>query len=171
MIRFLAAFAFVATPLSAQVIDETAPAIRAIFDAAKAECLKETTDDPGAPTPELIIEPGAVTWVDLDGSGGPDDTVIDFNFVLCSSALTLWHGSGGSILHFVLNGEESRSWTGGYWRVSEFRGSPVILIGRHGTWCDSFGARGCVQAIVADEEGFWTVKESAPLEGRKKGGN
>jgi len=161
MTRFLLIFTLLATPLSAQMIDENAPAIRAIIDAAQADCAAEAVA--GGPKPALIIEPGALSWFDLDGGGEPNDTVIDFNRILCSATYTLWHGSGGSYLHFVLNGQISRAWTGGYWRVDEFGGQPLILIGRHGTLCDSFGARGCVQAILADEEGFWTVTAPLPV--------
>ena len=159
MIRIALALILAATGAPAQTIDQNAPAIRVIMDGALAEC-RETT----APGVDLIVEPGAITWVDLDGGEEPNDAVIDFNRILCAQNFSLWHGSGGSVLHFVLNGEIARSWTGGYWRITEFGGSPLILIGRHGTWCDSFGARGCVQAIMADEEGFWAVQDGRALE-------
>ncbi|MDF0601984.1 hypothetical protein P1J78_14665 [Psychromarinibacter sp. C21-152] len=155
--------ALLATPLAAQEVDETAPAIAAVLDEARAECAAEAAA--GGPKPRLEMETGAMTWTDLDGDGPPNDLVIDFNRIMCSATYSLWHGSGGSRLVFVLNGEIARTWTGGTWRVTEYGGQPLILIGRHGTYCDSYGARGCVQAILADGAGFSTVIAGArPLE-------
>jgi len=161
MIRIALLLLLVAFSASAQDIDENAPAIKEIMDKAAAHCVQNS--DPTGPKPHLIVEPAAITWTDLDGGEEPNDTVIDFNYILCSMNYSLWHGSGGSYMHFVLNGETSAAWTGGNWRVIEMGGKPLILFGRHGGYCDSFGARGCVQAVVADEEGFWVVTEPLPL--------
>ncbi|WP_226782962.1 hypothetical protein [Oceaniglobus trochenteri] len=134
------------------------PRIDAILDAAAEECRIDVTEgDPEAPTPELLVEPGAITWVDLDGEGEKNDAVVDFNYVLCSLNYSLWHGTGGSILHLVVNGARSESWTGGLWRLTEFNGLPLMLIGRHGGNCGGYGAQPCVQAISVFEGGFSTV--------------
>ena len=156
--RILAFWLMLATPLFAQSHTELPPVITDILTKAEAECIDEVAAiDANAPKPELIIEHGAITWTDLDGDGGVNDTVIDFNMILCSGSFGLWHNTGGSILYFVLNGETVQDWTGANWRVTEFLGGPLILIARHGTWCGSFGARPCVQAIIADEGEFLTV--------------
>ena len=156
--RILAFWLMLATPIFAQSHTELPPVITDILTKAEAECIDEVAAiDANAPKPELIIEHGAITWTDLDGDGGVNDTVIDFNMILCSGSFGLWHNTGGSILYFVLNGEIVQDWTGANWRVTEFQGGPLILIARHGTWCGSFGARPCVQAIIADEGEFLTV--------------
>jgi len=84
--------------------------------------------------------------------------VVDFNHIMCSLNYSLWHGSGGSILHLVVNGERSISVSGGIWRITEWYGSPLFLLGRHGSACDGYGAQPCVQAISVYEDGFSTVQ-------------
>ncbi len=140
--------------------------VDAILTAAEAECVADVRgDDPTAPMPELLVEPGALTFVTLDPDDeAKDDVILDFNHVLCSLNYSLWHGTGGSIIHVVRNGETSASWTGGRWRLSEFDGTPLLLIGRHGGNCDGYGAQPCVQAISFYEGGFSTVRFPASLE-------
>ncbi len=165
MIRLLAVFAWIPGLAIAATMDTTNPAIDAILATAEAECRASVKEmDPTAPTPELILEPGALTWLDLDGEEERNDAVVDFNHILCSLDYPLWHGSGGSILHLVVNGEKTASWTGGFWRLTEFYGSPLMLIGRHGTNCDGYGAQPCVQAISVYPEGFSTVRFPQSLE-------
>ena len=91
--RFLAIWLMFATPLFAQSQAELPQVVTKILEDAKAECIAEVAAiDPNAPKPDLIIEHGAITWTDLDGFGGVDDTVIDFNMILCSGSFGLWHG-------------------------------------------------------------------------------
>lgn len=151
--------ALLATPALAQMPDEDRPEIRAALDIARKDCADAVGSD------QLAYLTGAITWEDLDGEGEPDDLVLDFNRILCGNGAAVWHGSGGAWFTFVLSSGHSASWSGGLWRMTAFNGSPVILIGRHGTHCDSYGARGCVQAIIADAEGFSTVRiGEGPLE-------
>ena len=158
--RLLAVLLLLSSPAFAESYTETPPIITGIIDAARAECIAEVAAiDPNAPKPELIVEHGAITWTDLDGEGGANDTVIDFNMILCSGAYSLWHHTGGSAVHFVLNGEIAKEWSGANWRVTEFFGAPLILIARHGTWCGGYGARPCVEAVIANEGEFLTVRE------------
>ncbi|WP_373355168.1 hypothetical protein [Pseudoroseicyclus sp. CXY001] len=149
-------------PLAAQAQDddtawiaETWPAGGAILEEAAQRCDTETEGG------TLVIEGGAFTEEDLDGSEGgmgPDDLVIDFNHIFCSRAASLWAGTGGAPVHFVLSSGESASWTGWNWGV--VRHGPytpnVILLQRHGIVCDSFGAAPCVTAIVAEDGVFYT---------------
>jgi len=165
MIRRLVLALFVPGLAMAQAMPTTNPRIDAILKTAKAECIASVKAmDANAPVPELMIEPGALTWLDLDGEEEKNDAVVDFNHILCSQDYALWHGSGGSILHLVINGERSASWTGGYWRVTEFFGTPLMLIGRHGTACDGYGAQPCVQAISVFDDGFSTIRFPEPME-------
>jgi len=152
-----------ALPATAQ----DAPRASEILEAARAECIADVkAADPNAPTPELLVENEALSFWDLDQYGAEDDAILDFNFVFCSLNFSLWHGSGGSIIHVIHNGTTSRSWTGGLWEVATFNESPVLLIGRHGTWCDGYGAQPCIQAITLFEEGHSTVLDPLPLEER-----
>ncbi len=104
-----------------------------------------------------------VVYTDLDGDNGeidytPDDAVIDLNHIYCSGG-NLWGGSGGAPIHLVLDSTTSASWTAGGWDVVRTRNMPsVILLARHGSACDGYGAQTCVQAITVDEGGFLTVR-------------
>jgi hypothetical protein len=151
--------ALAALPAQAAGLQKVDPRTDAILAAALAECIADVkSGDATAPTPELLIEPGAITHAALDEPEPKDDVIVDFNHILCSLNYSLWHGSGGSILHIVLNGETSQSWSGGLRRIDEFNGLPLLLIGRHGTACDGYGAQPCVQAISVFEGGFSTVR-------------
>ena len=165
MIRLSVIFACLPGLVLAAVMQTTNPTIEAILDTAEAECVASVREiDATAPIPELLIEPGALTWVDLDGSEEKNDAVMDFNHILCSLNFSLWHGSGGSILRLVVNDDLTASWTGGYWRIVDFYGTPLMLIGRHGTNCDGYGAQPCVQAIAVFDGGFSVVRFPQSLE-------
>ena len=120
--KYTALALLAATQATAQPIDQTAPAIQAILTQARAECAAEA--DPTGPKPELIVEPPAITWLDLEAEGEKNDAIVDFNHILCSATYSLWHGSGGSVIHLVRNGETSASWSGGLWTVVEFLATP-----------------------------------------------
>jgi hypothetical protein len=142
------------------------PAVDTIIAAARASCLAETDNDQILHTPEL-----AITYTDLDGDNGLndfaefDDAVIDFNYMTCAGG-NIWAGTGGAPVHFVLDGETSASWTGFGWDVVRFSAytPALILLGRHGSYCDGYGAQPCVQAIVVDEGKFSYVTEPRPNE-------
>lgn len=135
-----------------------------ILAQARAECRADVmAGDPDAPEPELDVRPAAVTWLDLDGDHEKDDAIVDFNEVMCSLNYSLWHGSGGSLIHLVLDDAASATWTGGRWQVMTFGRTPLVLIGRHGGYCDGYGAQPCVQAIAITDGGFSTVTlDAAP---------
>ncbi len=165
MLRITAILCLIATSSQAQDSDyrsfygiENFPKTLEILDSAAAECTAQSQGQ------LEVLDERALTWIDLDGDAQmadnmPDDMVIDFNFIFCSTG-NLWGGTGGAPVHFVLNGTTSASWTGGNWDVVRTRTlySPVILLPRHGSACDGYGAQPCVQAIVAYEDGFSTVR-------------
>lgn len=148
MIRLALALALVAGSATAQE-----GRTQQILDDAEELCTAET------PEAILDIQAGAITAHDLDGDGEADDTVVDFNFIHCSLRPGLWSGTGGAPIHFVLNEETSKSWQGWGWQV--VRHGPhipsVILLNRHGSVCDDFGAAPCVQAITVSNGAFRTV--------------
>ena len=121
-----------------------------ILAEARAECARI---DAGG----LKVEDGAVIAADLDGDGLSDDEVVDFAAVFCDYNLSHWHGTGGAPIHFVIDGERSESWWAHYWSTVDFDEMRVILMARHGSYCDRYGAAPCVQAVVATPEGFSTV--------------
>lgn len=155
MTRIALFLALLANPAAAaQDVDETAAPIVAALDEARQTCA-----DLGAG--DLVMRPGAITWVDLEGDGEKNDAVLDFNRMHCTQMFAPWHGSGGSTVRLVLNGALTRGWSGGLWRMTEFNGQPVFLLGRHGTNCDGAGASPCVQAITTDGRRFYAVMHPA----------
>ncbi len=130
MIRLALLFTALSTAAHGQ--GQTAAEVAApILDDARAVCQAEAGN-----TAELLIEPGALTWVALDEPDLKDDLIVDFNHILCSLSYSLWHGTGGSRIFIVLNGETTEAWSGGLWRMTEMAGWPLLLIGRHGSACD-----------------------------------
>lgn len=164
MIRTCVAAALLLAPISATA-EGHGGAVSALLKAAEAECRAEAAlSGDGAPAPQLDIRPAAVTWVDLDGDELKDDAIVDFNAVLCPVAYTLWAGTGGSLIHLVLDDQTTATFTGGTWQLLTFRFTPVVLIGRHGTYCDSYGGVPCIQAITASDGQFLTpVLEAGPF--------
>lgn len=156
----MTAFPFVGLALTGSAIAqaEDYPAAEKILAAAAAEC-----DAEGG---SLEIGPLAIQSTDLDGDNGvtstgmPDDVVVNFNDIFCSTIPSLWSGTGGAPVHFVLDGTVSQSWVSFLWEVERMGPDlpAVILISRHGSACDSFGAAPCVQAIVASNGEFLTVR-------------
>jgi len=158
-------FAVIPAAVCAQEADY--PRLTGIIAVAQAVC-DAATDGLG----ELVYGDAVIVPIDLDGDGGntpdalPDDVVIDLNHIHCSLAVSLWTGTGGAPVHFVIDGTTSASWPG-LFREAERMGPDlpaVILLARHGTACDGFGARPCVQAIVATDGLFSTVILPAPIE-------
>ena len=155
MKRLFHCLALLACPAFAQD-SAVLPRSDAIVQEARDRCASEEAG-------ELVILPGAVTVLDLDGDEEWDDAVVDWGRMHCQFAGTLWAGTGGSPVHFVLNGETSAEWFGWNWRLIEHGGANVILLSMHGAACDTFGASPCVLAIAPTEGGFTTVLDTAPL--------
>ncbi|MEO1676786.1 MAG: hypothetical protein AAFU80_01350 [Pseudomonadota bacterium] len=87
----------------------------------------------------------AVAEIDLDGDGA-NDRLVDESRFSCSSAASLFCGSGGCMLHAVV-GEEVASFQATGWRVIDWDGMPILLIGRDGGWCGGAGAQVCFEAV------------------------
>lgn len=129
-------------PFCAAVVLSTAPAlaadpVAAILDAARAGCASYENGrfDAG----------DAVTSIDLTGDGVPDHVVDESRFT-CSSAASMYCGSGGCMLHAVV-GQDSWRFQAEAWRVIDWDGQPIILIARDGGWCGGTGAQICYEAV------------------------
>lgn len=88
----------------------------------------------------------AVVSVDLDGDGQPD-TVLDEARYACSTAASLYGGSGGALVRFFVGGTETARLARG-WGVVDWSGRPVVLLSLHGAECGGIGADSCYEAIV-----------------------
>ena len=97
----------------------------------------------------------AVSRIDLTDDGIPD-TVIDESDFQCSSAKSLYCGSGGCKLHAIV-GDESWSFQAEGWRMIDWEGRPILLIARDGGWCGGAGAQVCYEAVVWSHGKMLTV--------------
>ncbi len=110
---------------------------------------------------ELSLLDGAITDIDLDGDGTPDKVVEEAKFS-CSSAASLYCGTGGCMIHFVV-GDQVHSRLGKGWKAVEWAGDTIILLALHGSECGGTNLRRCYEAITWSEGGFKSV--GTPVEG------
>ena len=97
----------------------------------------------------------AVIDVDLDGLG-ESDKVVDSGKFSCSSAVSLYCGTGGCVIHAVI-GDKSWSFQAEDWRMTDWDGRPILLIARDGGWCGGAGAQICYEAVVWSHGDMLTV--------------
>jgi hypothetical protein len=120
-----------------------------ILAAAAAECAAFENGSFTAP-------PEAVVQIDLTGNGVAD-TVIDAALFQCSSAASLYGGSGGSMVTVVADGQLS-TYLAQAWQVIDWSGVKVLLLFHNGTDCGGYGAQPCVEALVWGGERFMSVR-------------
>jgi hypothetical protein len=135
--------------------------------AAQAECQAEGG--------KMELAEGAAVLADLTGDGSADDAAVWEYGGFCGPDLGFRGGSGGAMLHLAV-GDVVTSIHAGSWTVQDVAfavdgemNPPVrmVLIARHGSYCDSFGASPCVEALVwnANERRFLTVMRPIEDEG------
>ncbi|MEO0682440.1 MAG: hypothetical protein AAF192_18725 [Pseudomonadota bacterium] len=88
----------------------------------------------------------AVREVDLDGVA-PLDRLVDESRFRCSSAASMYCGSGGCGLHAAI-GDRAWRWQAEGWRMVDWGLMRVLLVARDGGWCGGVGAQTCVEAVV-----------------------
>jgi len=125
------------------------PLIQRAFAQAAAEC-----SDAGG---TLRLPDAPVTMVDLTGDGIAD-RIISEGGAFCGPDLGYLGGSAGNRLHAII-GEHVQSLESGSWAVTDITfdledeslpPQRVLLLGVHGTACDSFGAAPCFIAYAWD---------------------
>ena len=104
---------------------------------------------------EFRLAEGAVTKLDLTGDGAPE-TIVDESKYECSSAASLYCGTGGCMLHVEARGELS-SWQATGWKAIEWGPTKILLIGRDGGWCGGAGSEVCFEAVNWSAGRFLTV--------------
>ena len=104
---------------------------------------------------EMAVMEGAVQEVELTGSA-PAEVVVDWSKFNCSTAASLWGGTGGQSMSLLTNGQR-QDWLVLGWQVVQF-GQPVLLLQLHGTECGGSGAQACVEALVWGGERFLSVR-------------
>lgn len=96
------------------------------------------------------LEFGAVKRVDLDGDLQPD-WVLDESGFSCSSAASLYCGTGGCMSHFLV-GESLASQFNQGWDMTQLGPFRVLLTDVHGSQCGGINPTPCVVASVWDAE-------------------
>ena len=97
---------------------------------------------------KLTIGWGAVRRPDLDGDELPDWS-LDMRMVSCSSARTLFCGTGGCAAHFVV-GDSRAEFLTKEWRTIDLGGLRALLMKAHGVNCDGTNLTPCVRALTWD---------------------
>ena len=99
---------------------------------------------------QFSLEWGAVTRVDLDGDLRPD-WVLNEVFFACSSAASLYCGTGGCMSHFLV-GDDLASVLNQGWDAVYLGPNRVLLTDVHGSQCGGINPTPCVTASTWDKE-------------------
>ncbi len=139
------AIALMATPALAN--DRT---VSGVINTARDECrsLENGT---------LEVGENAVVEIDLTGDGKAN-TLIDASEFMCTTAASLFCGTGGCALSAVVDGTPHEFLAKG-WRVVKMYDFPVLLLAVHGSECGGSGLRRCIKALSWSEGGFHIAKE------------
>ncbi len=87
----------------------------------------------------------AIALHDLTGDGRPEE-IVDASRFACSSATSMWGGSGGTVLWVVVEGE-AYEFLAHKWRVVDVDGQNVLLLAVHSSECgDTIGP--CYRSLV-----------------------
>ena len=96
----------------------------------------------------------AITLHDLTGDGRPEE-IIDASQFSCSTAASLWSGTGGTYLWLIVDGK-TYEFLAHKWQVVDMDGQKVLLLAVHSSECgDTIGP--CYRALVWDD-GFRTTR-------------
>lgn len=100
---------------------------------------------------------GALTEITLRSQFGDIAAeLVDESKYTCSSAASLYCGSGGCMLNLVADGHV-RAWQATGWQLIEWGPDTILLIGRDGVWCGGSGAEVCYEALVWSDEQVLSV--------------
>ena len=126
--------------------DESLPLATQIVQQAKQDC--NGFDNGNFHSTEKTI-----TLHDITGDGRPEEFV-DASQFSCSTALTLWGGTGGTFLWAIVEGK-AYEFLAHKWRVIDFDGKKILLLAVHSSQCsDDIGP--CYRAY-AWQDGFRTT--------------
>ncbi len=123
-------------------------ALRQVIEAAEADCQ-------GYQDGKLILTRKAWPTVDLTGDGRPE-MIVNAGEFRCSTAATLWCGTGGCPITVIVDGEAHMLFGRG-WKVVDWSNLRVLLLEVHGSECGGTNLRKCVRAVVWSEGAFRSV--------------
>ena len=107
----------------------------------------------------VFASEGAVRQIDLTGDG-TEDTLVDEALFTCTTAASLYGGSGGSLIHVFDNGTESSFLVQGYEPV-RWADRLIVLLAVDGSSCNTISADPCFEALTWVEDRFVSVRPPA----------
>lgn len=128
----------------------------ALAGPADAILAQAAADCAGFDNGSFSATPEAVQEIDLTGDGLAE-VVVDAGKFQCSSAASLYGGSGGTGLTVIV-GDRTAEFLAEAWTVTEFAGRKVLLIWHNGVDCGGIGVDPCIEALVWGGERFMTVR-------------
>jgi|GEM_PF-3394454 len=141
-----AIFAFVLSTLAAFAVS---PEAQGLMDRAAADCRSFENGEFNAGE--------AVTEIELGSQFGTVSAeIVDESKYACSSAASLYCGSGGCMLNLIVDGTVM-AWQATGWRLIDWGPDRILLIGRDGGWCGGSGAEVCYEALVWSDDKILTV--------------
>lgn len=155
MIRAALAATLMVLPLAAAGQDTPPDPLGQILSQRTAECAAFENG-------ELGLEDGAFARTDLDGDGQLD-WVLDETYLRCSSAASLFCGTGGCTVNFLVGDTLTSRLTKG-WQLADFGPFRILLLQLHGAHCRGINPTPCVEALVWDRDAahFTTVAPPTP---------
>jgi hypothetical protein len=121
-------------------------------DAILAEAAKACAEQDNG----VFASEGAVRQIDMTGDGTPD-TVVDEALFTCTTAASLYGGSGGSMIHIFANGTESSFLVQGY-ETARWADRLIVLLAVDGSACNTISANPCFEALTWVEDRFVSVR-------------
>jgi hypothetical protein len=137
----LLAAILVSGPAATQPADLPTPLL-ARLDALRADCA-------GFEGGALTLGEDAISRPDLNGDGNAD-WALDTHAMTCSSAASLFCGTGGCSVSFMVGDVLTERLAKG-WRLVQFGPFPTLLLQVHGTNCGGTNQNTCIEALVWDE--------------------
>ena len=131
------------TPASAADVSDLPPLLQEKVERAAQACAAYENGT-------FHLEWGAVERVDLDGNLDHDWVLNEFDFA-CSSAASMYCGTGGCMSHFHVDGAVHSLLNKG-WEVVSLGQNRVLLTAVHGSQCGGINPTPCVTASVWDNE-------------------
>lgn len=99
----------------------------------------------------------AVTNIELRSQfGAVEAELVDESEYACTTAASLYCGTGGCMLNLIVSGT-MQAWQATGWRLVEWGPDQILLIGRDGGWCGGAGAEVCYEALVWSNGKILTV--------------
>lgn len=132
------ALVFLSLAFPAMASDQAA----AVIDQARADCAAFENGT-------LSVPEGAIVTTDLSGDGQPD-TLIDTSKISCSSAASLYCGTGGCSV-FVIIGDAVTNLLVKGWQIVDWEGDRILVTAVHGYECGGTNLRHCYRAYVWNE--------------------